>query len=175
MNRALFHLSIIVAALVVAYGCSRALSSDPATETVPLTVLGSGPVADAVDMQPGALWIKDRNQLPALMDRLPGGRLIQRRADGLADIDFAEADLLLIWMGRKRTGGYALDAVGDRAAIENRSAIVPVRRIEPPQGAVVAQMITNPYLLLRIGEGAFDTITIVDPDGPGTMVVTPYP
>ena len=175
MNRAVLHLSIIVAVLVVAYGCSRALSSEPATETVPLTVIGSGPVADTADLQPGALWIRDRNQLQALMNRLPGGKLIQRRADGLADIDFAAADLLLVWMGRKRTGGYALDAAADQAVIENRSAIVPVRRIEPPQGAVVAQMITNPYLLLRIGEGAFDTITIVDPDGPGTMVVTPYP
>ena len=86
-------------------------------------------------------------------------------ASTLPEIDFSADGVLFIWMGRKPSGGYALRLMADRAEVENHAARVPVRWIEPPKGALVIQMLTNPYLLIRLAKGDYDTITVFDAGG----------
>jgi hypothetical protein len=48
------------------------------------------------------------------------------------------------------------------AKIESGMAIIHVRWIEPEKGSITTQMITYPYLMIRMAKGAFDRITVID-------------
>jgi hypothetical protein len=61
--------------------------------------------------------------------------------------------------------------MADEAKIEAQSAIVPVRWIEPKKDAMVTQMITNPFLVIRLAKGAYDQIEVVDQSGSRRVVV----
>ena len=80
-------------------------------------------------------------------------------------VDFEKYGVLLIRMGEKPTGGYLLQLMENTAKVENRTAMVPVRWIEPEKGAFTTQAITFPYLMIRMAKGSFDRIAVVDQDG----------
>lgn len=170
MNQALFWVLMLIFNMA-AFGCSHSTPSAAEATSVPMAVIASGPMARMTDTKPGGLWFADPQTLENLMNRMFKGTRIPGRESGLPEIDFAHEGVLMVWMGQQSTGGYALEGAADRAQIKHKTVCVPVRRIEPAKGAVVTQVITNPYLMIRLGKGDFDTITIVDPDGSDRLVV----
>ena len=170
MARSLFGLLILAAGLV-AGGCFFSAPSAMSRMTVPIEVMRGGSMVGLDEKEPGGIWIADRKQLDDFSIRHIKKTKIGGTSDFPEKIDFSKEGMLIVWMGLKPTGGHALQTVADQAAIENRSAIVPIRRITPEQGAMLTQVITQPYLMLRVGKGDFDSIAIVDPDGPSRIVV----
>lgn len=170
MARWFFGLLILVAGLV-ASGCSFSTPSAMSQMTVPIKTICGGSMAGLDEKAPGAIWIANQKQFDEFSMRHVRKTKIGGTSSSSAKIDFSKEGMLIVWMGLKPTGGYGLQAVADRAAIENRSAIVPIRRITPKKGAMLIQAITRPCLRLRLGKGEYDSITIVDPDGPARIVV----
>jgi hypothetical protein len=170
MNPYFLLISFLAVNLVVG-GCTHSTPNAAGPGAVPVAVIAGGPVGDGTDVQPGGLWIADQEQLDMLIQRMLKGTRLPHPLEALPDIDFASEGVLFIWMGRQPTGGYALELVAQQAEIKDQTVMVPVRRITPRKGALVTQMITHPYLMLRLGKGDYATITIVDPDTSDEMVV----
>lgn len=153
-------------ALNLAIGaCSHTSPSTVSPVTVPISTIGSGMLADENHKTPGGIWIADKAQMEALASRMHKNVRIPNKAGVLPEIDFTANGVLLIWMGLQPSGGYALELMADRAAVEDHTAVVPVRWIEPPKGAMVIQMLTNPYLMIRLAKGKYDTIRVIDGNG----------
>lgn len=113
----------------------------------------------------GCMWITNEDQLFGLMDRVAKGTKIPARPIAPLEIDFAEYGVLVVWMGQMPTGGYALELMAETAEIKNQTALVPVRWIEPKKGSLTVQIITNPYLMIRLAKGNYDTIAVIDQNG----------
>ena len=112
-----------------------------------------------------AVWISGEDQWAGLIDRTSGNTKILIQPVARPHVDFAKYGVLLIRMGEKPNGGYRLQLMADTAEVENRTALVPVRWIEPEKGAFTTQAITYPYLMIRIPTGSFDRIAVMDQDG----------
>lgn len=164
MPNKLFIILLIAFNLVLG-ACTHSSSSAAPPTTIPIAMIASGQLAIEATQTAGGIWITDPNQLDTLSGRMLKGSRIPNQTKVLPEIDFSTDGVLLIWMGEKLTGGYAMELVTDQADIENHTVRIPVRWIEPRKGAIVPQMITNPYLLIRLARGPYDNITVVDPDG----------
>lgn len=168
-----FFLIQLIAFIMLFSACAHSSPSaaSPTTDTVPMAMIGSGQLAAGAPQTAGGIWITDPNQLDTLLGPMLKGSRIPNPTGALPEINFATDGVLLIWMGEKRTGGYALEMVTNHADIENHTVRIPLRWIEPRKEAMVPQMITNAYLLIRLAKGAYETITITDPDGWVRLVV----
>jgi hypothetical protein len=166
------YLLIVLIVMNLALGaCTHSSPSAASPATVPVAVIAGGPLAAGDAKTAGGIWITDPKQLETQAGRMLKGSRIPNHTGSLSEIDFSADGVLLIWMGKKQSGGYALNLLSDRADIENRTVRVSVGWIKPHKGAIVTQMITNPYLIIRLARGAYDTITVVDADGRDKVVV----
>ncbi len=143
--------------------CGR--SSREVSTPLTLTGISSGLENLGESTSTEAVWISSEDQWAGLIDRTSGNARILIQPVARPHVDFAKYGVLLIRMGEKPTGGYRLQLMADTAEVENRTALVPVRWIEPEKGAFTTQAITYPYLMIRIPKGSFDRIAVVDQDG----------
>ena len=111
---------------------------------------------------PGVRWMTDSDQLS---EWLAGKGVVTTDNQALPDVDFDADGVLVIWMGQRRTSGYSLELAPDAAVVDGRVARVPVRWVEPEEGMLTPQVITHPYLLLRLPRGNYDSIAVVDERG----------
>lgn len=111
---------------------------------------------------PGVRWMTDSDQLS---EWLAGKGVVTTDNQALPDVDFDADGVLVIWMGQRRTSGYSLELAPDAAVVDGRVARVPVRWVEPEEGMLTPQVITHPYLLLRLPRGHYDSIAVVDQEG----------
>ena len=140
-------------------------SSREVSTPLTLTAISSGleNLGESKSME--AVWISSEDQWAGLIDRTSGNARILIQPVARPHVDFAEYGVLLIRMGEKPTGGYRLQLMADKANVENRIALVPLQWIEPEKGAITTQVITYPYLMVRMAKGSFDRIDVVDQDG----------
>jgi len=129
-----------------------------------LTMIRGGVYDPGPHRTPGVAWITDRDTLDAQLvgldrDTLPAG------GTGAPEIDFEREGVLLIRMGEKPSGGYALALSPERSCVRDRTAYVAVQWIEPQKGAMVTQALTRPYLLARMRKGEYQRIVVVDQHG----------
>jgi PrcB C-terminal len=108
---------------------------------------------------PAARWIATEGELLAAMGA--GG------AFGVESpkVDFRREGVLAVFMGQRRTAGYALALQDPTVAIADGVGKVVVRFEEPEAGAMVAQVLTSPCLLVRMPKDALRQIRVVDPAG----------
>ncbi len=144
--------------------CANASGKDVTPMDLNLTVIRGGVHEPGPYRDPGIAWITDRDTLDALLirlnrDTLPAGET------GTPDIDFDRDGVLLIRMGEKPSGGYAIALSPERSCVRDRTAYVAVQWIEPDEGAMVTQALTRPYLLVRMRKGAYRRIVVVDQHG----------
>ncbi len=76
-------------------------------------------------------------------------------------IDFDQDLVLLAFMGQRSTAGYAVSF--DSHALVN-SGVAHVRVIEktPPSDAMLASVITSPYVMAALGRGKFSAVRFID-------------
>lgn len=161
LNKRFLIILLILNAVIVA--CAH--SSDTTQAPVPLAVIDRGLQAAGESESMEGIWISDEDQLSNLMNRTISTTKIPSKTMNLPKTNFAEYGLLLVRMGEKPSGGYGLELMADMAEIENRTALVPVRWIEPKKGSITTQVITYPYLMIRMGKGDFDKIAVIDQGG----------
>lgn len=63
-------------------------------------------------------------------------------------MDFSQHSVLAVYMGEKRSGGYAIEVTGVEVA--GGKLKVTVRQTSPGPGAMVTQALTQPYHMVRI-------------------------
>ncbi|HDP88491.1 MAG TPA: protease complex subunit PrcB family protein [Thioalkalivibrio sp.] len=142
--------------LFIVTGCTNMPSTD-------ITVLHRATHCASTEAQPSATWVGDGDTLTATHARLTGQQLGARPP--LPAVDFEQAGVLLLEMGQRPTGGYAVALAEPVIAVDDGIATVTVNWQEPAPGAIATQALTSPCLLLEIPRGDYTSIRVVDQDG----------
>jgi hypothetical protein len=135
----------------------------PSATAVPVEALYRGAHCGAPDTEPVATWLTDAEALArayATIRRLS--------ASGRAKpppIDFTHSAALLVSMGTMPTSGYALSLADEPARIATDALEITLNWQSPPRGAMVAQMLTSPCLVLRIPREGYREIRVLDHAG----------
>jgi hypothetical protein len=106
-------------------------------------------------------WISTNEKFQAVLAELNKMRFSEKPAPPL-EVNFEQYCVLLFEMGRQSTAGYALALNETDSLIMNGKAVVSVIWQTPLQGAAVAQVLTNPFLLLKQKKIDLKEIIIVD-------------
>ena len=71
--------------------------------------------------------------------------------------------LIAIATGQKPTAGYALSY--ENATLEKRTLVIEIHETAPAEGAMTAQVVTQPCLVLEPPDGEFDAVRVVGEGG----------
>lgn len=141
-------------ALALAAGCAHA-------RTVPAEVIRAGAHCGGDVQGTSARWLGTEQ---ALRGALQTGAALGAPSQPPA-VDFSREGVLLVAAGQRPTAGYGLALAEPGARVEDGVATVVVRFDEPASGAILAQVVTSPCLLVRLpGEGLRE-VRVVDPAG----------
>lgn len=160
MMRGLIWIGLLMAVTAVT-GCVNTPQGAAADATVAIEVVHAGSVCSGAPRLPKATWIDSHQDLSRHWQRL----LSHRLGDGKPLIPQVEWDthgLVLIHMGQKTTGGHRLELAQPHGRVHAGSVLVRINWVEPPAGAITAQMITSPCLLLKFQRGEYQSVVILD-------------
>lgn len=115
--------------------------------------------------EPVAIWVNDAEQLQAVIKTIRRDTLTDNDFS-LPDVDFEKAAVLLIQMGQKTTLGYAIELNrADALTVKQGQAQVMLNWVQPSSGNMVAQMISSPCVLLKLQQGDYHSVQVLDQQG----------
>jgi hypothetical protein len=117
-----------------------------------------------VNGTPSAQWITDAEQYKKTFYLLHKHMIMQKAPD-MPSVDFGQFGVLLVSMGRQRTGGFSLRLAETPAEQVGDELTVNVQWREPAPGAFVTQALTSPCLLVKVSKGGFSRIVVKDQNG----------
>lgn len=79
--------------------------------------------------------------------------------------DLEGAAVLLVAIGQRPTAGFEVALAAPRAPVKGGVALVRVVVREPPHGAVVAQVLTSPCLVVALPRAGLDEVKVADAGG----------
>lgn len=79
--------------------------------------------------------------------------------------DFEGAAVLLVAVGQRPTAGYEVELAAPRAPVKDGVALVRVAVRAPPPGAMVAQVLTNPCLVVALPRAGLGEVKVADAAG----------
>ena len=79
--------------------------------------------------------------------------------------DFEGGAVLLVAAGQRPTAGFELTLASPRAPVKDGVALVRVAVREPPPGAVVAQVVTSPCLVVALPRAGLAEVKVADGAG----------
>lgn len=159
----LICLNLLIAALFLS-GCVNTPPGAAADATVELDPVHTGSVCSGAPRVPKAMWIDSRQALNLQWKRMLSHRIGEGKPP-TPQVEWDTHGILLVHMGQKTTGGYRLELAHPHGRLQAGSALVTINWIEPPAGAIAAQMITSPCLMLKIQRGEYRSVEIVDQSG----------
>ena len=115
--------------------------------------------------EPTVAWITSSEELERLTQDLQARQPPATDSQEDLSIDFSVSRVLLVRMGQQPTAGYGLGLAPVAGGITDRIALINLVWKEPAQGMATAQVITNPFMLLKISRGGYDTVKVVDQHG----------
>ncbi len=110
--------------------------------------------------EPSATWIKDQASLATLYQNLNarlGGKGVET-----PQIEFNNFGVLFLEMGRKPSGGYAINFDPSKTQVDNDQLTIHVNWDSPAQGMTVTQVITSPFIVLKIMHTDITLIQVLD-------------
>jgi hypothetical protein len=143
----------MAAVLLAAAGCAHA---------VPATAVRFGAQCGGAGAEPSARWLGTE---AAAREALGTEGPIDAAGRGALPVDFAKEGVVLVGMGSRPTAGYALTLSADRAEVKDGVATIAVRFEEPAPGAMLAQMLTSPCLLVALPREGLREVRVVDASG----------
>lgn len=79
--------------------------------------------------------------------------------------DFERAAVLLVAVGQRPTAGYGVELAAERAPVKDGVALVRVTVREPAAGAMVAQVVTSPCLVVTLPRAGLAEVKVADGAG----------
>jgi hypothetical protein len=141
------------------------VTTGPVTSGSPaVAALAAGSQCGRAESEPVARWIQDAAGLARAQARM-SRHVVGGAAEAPPEVDFTRERVLLIEMGQRPTAGYALALAEPAWVVEGAAARLRVSWIEPPPGAMVAQVLTSPCLLVRLTPPAAERLEVVDGGG----------
>ena len=143
------------------FGCSAGQTQGNSDSCPWIQVIDSGIQGVSTGREPSVTWITSPAQLQQMIADF-GKQRITKFSASSADIDFDLYRVLLIEMGLKPTGGYSVTLANPAASASDGTAIIRVIWNVPDAGAVLPQVVTSPYLLLRLAKSEYRRVLVVD-------------
>lgn len=111
---------------------------------------------------PSARWIGDEAGLRAA---LSAGPALGGAAATAPRVDFSREGVVAVSAGTRPTAGYAIALHEEAVTIADGVATIVVRIDGPAAGAILAQVVTSPCLLVRLPREGIREVRVVDPVG----------
>ncbi len=121
--------------------CSSTIS--PAQSPMSITTIDKGFHSGV--REPLEVVIRDEQEWAALWSRHASGR---RPVPSPPPIDFSAEMVVGLFLGQKSTGGHSVEIT--RAEMDGSNLRFYYRESSPPPGAIVPQVLTQPYHLVRL-------------------------
>lgn len=86
-------------------------------------------------------------------------------------LDFREAAVLLVASGRRPTAGHAVELAAPKAPVKGGVALVQVTLRAPEPGAITAQVVTSPCLVVALPAAGLAEVKVAD----GTRAIGAVP
>ena len=137
------------------FGCQNANSQ------LQIDVLESNAFSGNNDRKARFMVISDSSGFADVYARTRSHKLKKPQAPSL---DFDKKRVLVAFMGQKSTAGYRI-TFAETLTRSGDTLVVTVNMQSPPQGAVLAQVITSPYAMATVERGDYTKIRFVDEDG----------
>ena len=151
----------LVAVSVCVWFVSVHAGCRPPAQQVTLRLLESQIRSGMSKRQGQFLVISDRARFVEVYTRIHAASL---QKPSLPSVDFATQRLLVAFMGQQSTAGYAIQF--DEGVVQRDGTLeVTVRFHTPPQGAMLAQVITSPYALAVVDRGPYTRVHFVNEAG----------
>jgi len=106
-------------------------------------------------------WITSSEQFRVVVADL-GKQRFSGNTVSIPEVNFNRYWVLLIEMGQKPTGGYSVSLDKFSPHLSNEKALIRINWNVPNKGAVLTQMMTSPYLMLKLSKGSFLKVVVVD-------------
>jgi hypothetical protein len=142
--------------LVSSAGCAQPGAG--ANAVISVQPLYGGDQCDDLE-RPTVVWIADADAWRSWYGRITSARL---PAPPPPAVDFSREGVLLLAMGSRPTAGYGLSLAEKSAVVRDGVLTMRVEWGEPPPGALLAQVMTSPCLLVKAPAVSFDRIRVVD-------------
>lgn len=149
---------LALAAAVLSTGCAAHLPRGPSSVTASVIRAGAQCGGDSPGVS--ARWIATEGAFRAAMG--VGGVF---GAEPATPVDFRKEGVLAVYMGQRPTASYGLALHDPKVAIADGVGTVVVRLEQPAPGAIVAQVLTSPCLLVRMPKDGLSQVRVVDPAG----------
>ena len=158
-----FIISVLLFMLLFPNGCVGNDSHSTEKPTLKVRLLFKGDQCTTNQLTPHAIWIEDPDQFKQTYARLTR-HTISAQPDLSSRVDFSREGILIVAMGQKPTGGYGLELNHEFAEITDDTAVLRISWIDPPKGAILPQIITNPCLAIILPKGPYSKIQLLDQD-----------
>ena len=132
-----------------------------ATRYLPVTTLESGVNSGRIETALRFLVISQLEAFDEFYGQIASLRLPKPPTPV---VDFATHRVVVALMGRKPTAGYGI-RFSESAQQQDRTIEVQVLRISPAEGAILAQVVTNPYVIAVVARDSYAKVTFVDESG----------
>jgi hypothetical protein len=130
----------------------------PAPRTVQWETIATGQQAVNVP-SPAFRLVRSEAEFRSLWNQLHGSQL---NVPALPSVDLERETVLVVMMGQRPTGGYAVDVRG--VSLEGADLFVDVRLVEPAAGSVTTSALTSPWAVVRVLRGDVSAAWFRDPD-----------
>jgi hypothetical protein len=158
-----FKIAVLLCILLFPNGCVGTDSHSKEKPTLKLRLLFKGGQCSTNRLNPQAVWIEDPDQFKKTYARLTK-HTIGAQQNLLSQVDFSREGILVVAMGQKPTGGYGLELNREFAVISDDTAVLRVSWTNPPEDAILPQIITSPCLAIILPKGPYSQIHLLDQD-----------
>ncbi len=142
--------------------CAAPRNDETTRKTVlPAAVLRTGQYCTPASDGWKATWISSPQILRAKIAQC-GANRVGATAGGVPEIDYSRYGVLVVEMGRRRSGGYGFDPERVTARVTGRTASVELGIRQPAEGARVTQALTAPWVMIQIPRGEYRNIRVID-------------
>lgn len=145
-------------------GCLSASGKGASSVALTVETIGAGVNGPHWGQLPGARWVGGDDAFASILESLQGS-VLPAGPNRSPELDFCREGVLLVWMGDRPSGGYAIELMPGQSHIRDRVAYVRVGWNEPQPGVLVPQVLTRPYLMVRMGRADYQRIVVVDQHG----------
>jgi hypothetical protein len=154
-------LLLVAGGLFLTLSCVASPGGQASEKTLPAAVLKAGQQCLPAPETWTATWITSPDRLRNFIARCRSNR-IGGAVSTVPMADFGRFGILALEMGRRPSAGYGFDTDNVTAVLEDRRLTVTVAVYQPAPGAVTAQVMTAPWMLIQLPADRFHTLRVID-------------
>lgn len=156
------RIGMVAMAISLLFACGMGQRGSVPSPELNVDVLLAGTQGNDSRQEASAKWIASQEELEQLLAGQKASQLSAQDLKPALEVDYTVSRILLVRMGRKPTAGYSLKLDPESCSISQETAFINLVWSEPAPGMVAAQVITNPFILLKLSKGGYAAVNVVD-------------